>query len=171
MLWMHISFSDCIFSTNTGSSSKPLCLVNWNITLSYQAIIHWLSKRGLQPLMCQNLSTASEYDHSNCETNDAVITAKHGKAILDCQLVMKSNYSITGRSRHKYHFCCHKTFVTAIICHDKHNFVTTKLLLQQAYFCCDKPVFYRDNSMLVATKLLLSVTTNICHEKSFVATK
>ena len=114
-----------------------------------------------------------------------VITAKHRKAISDCQLVMKSNYSIAGGNCHKYHFChnktcllsqqiyfcCDKTFVMTIICHDKHKFVTTKLLSQQAYFCPDKPVFWHDKSMLVATQLLLFVATNICREKSFVATK
>ena len=32
------------------------------------------------------------------------------------------------------------TFVTTkhIFCHDKHNFVTAKVLSQQAYFCCNK---------------------------------
>ena len=40
----------------------------------------------------------------------------------------------------KQRYACHKkSFVaTKIFCHDKHNFVTTKLLSWQAYFCHNK---------------------------------
>ena len=59
------------------------------------------------------------------------------------------------------YFCCNKTFAATNICHDKHNFVVTKVCLSwQTYFCHDKTV----------------VVTNICghkqfyHDKSFVTT-
>ena len=65
------------------------------------------------------------------------------------------------------HVCQNKTFVATNICLDKHNFVTTKVLLQQAYFCRDKHVFVAtkvvfccDKSMLVMTNFFF--TTNMC---------
>ena len=48
--------------------------------------------------------------------------------------------------------CRNKTFVVTNTCRNKHNFVMTKVLLQQAYFCCDK-------RMLVVTKDVF------CHDK------
>ena len=73
--------------------------------------------------------------------------------------------AITGGSCHKYHFCRNKFFVVTNmcisrqtrVCHDK-----THLSLRQKYAGRDKT--------FVATKACF-VTTNICHEKSFVATK
>ena len=63
-------------------------------------------------------------------------------------------------------FCCDKlllfTFVaihvTKIFCHNKHNFVMTKLLPQQAGFCCNK-------------RRVLSWQTRVCHNKTFVMTR
>ena len=46
---------------------------------------------------------------------------------------------------------------TKILCHDKHNFVATKHLSQQAYFCHDK-------------RPVLSQQTRVCRDKTFVAT-
>ena len=67
---------------------------------------------------------------------------------------------------------------------DKHNFVTTKVLSQQAYFCRDKRVFFffvatkhifcRDKSMLVASQFLsfLSLKNiSLSRKHTFVATK
>ena len=63
-----------------------------------------------------------------------------------------------------------------VFCRNKHNFIMTKVLLQQAYICRNKTSF-------VVTEICLSqqtffsqqtrvfVTTNICHNKTFVATK
>ena len=36
--------------------------------------------------------------------------------------------------------CCDKTCPDKYFCHDKHNFVTTKVLTAQAYFCHDKKI-------------------------------
>ena len=47
---------------------------------------------------------------------------------------------------------------TKILCHEKHNFVATKHLSQQAYFCHDK-------------RPVLSQQTRVCRDKTFVATK
>ena len=96
------------------------------------------------------------------------------------------------------YFCHNKTFVTTNICCDIHVFVVTKVLLQHAYFCCDKrPVLSQQsrvcrnksklvmtNIIFVATKVLLQqfvvvVATNVlsqqayfCHDKRHVvATK
>ena len=102
---------------------------------------------------------------------------------------------ITGGSCHKYLFGRNKSFVVTNsclsrqnmsfvttkvylwqnLCRNKHNFITTKVLLQQAYFCRNKISF-------VMTEICLSrqtffhnkhvlVATNICHKKTFVATK
>ena len=64
-----------------------------------------------------------------------------------------------------------KTCFATNICRNKHNFVATKVLSQQAYFCRDKHMsfvatkvclsrqnFCRDKIMFVATKLCLSVS-------------
>ena len=62
-------------------------------------------------------------------------------------------------------------------CRDKRNFVATKVLSRQAYFCCDKHVFCPDKSMLVATNILsgqrraLSRETRVYSDRTFVATK
>ena len=86
-------------------------------------------------------------------------------------------------SRQKY--ACDKTFVaTKIFCCDKHNFVATKLLSRQAYFCRDeRRVLSRhtrvcgDKSMLLAyfcrdKTRLLSRQTRACRDKHvFVAAK
>ena len=82
---------------------------------------------------------------------------------------------ITGRSCHKYHFCHAKTFVmtnmcllqqthvcydktrsfvtTKVclsrqtrVCRGKHNFVTTKVMAWQAYFCRNKRHVCRDKN-------------------------
>ena len=55
---------------------------------------------------------------------------------------------VTGASCRKYQFCRHKGFVaasillsrqnTCYVCRDKHDFVATKVLSRQAYFCRDK---------------------------------
>ena len=113
--------------------------------------------------------------------------------------VENSLSTVTGGSCHKYHFCrdkthllsqqkyvcCDETIVaTKIFCCDKHNFVTTILLLQQAYFCCGRrhvllhqTCFCSDKSAccFVVTKLCLLpqifVATHVCHNKhNFVAT-
>ena len=75
------------------------------------------------------------------------------------------------------HVCHNETFVATNICLDKHNFVTTKVLLPQAYFCRGKHVFFAtenvfccNKSMLVTTKKLLQQTC-VCRDKGFVATK
>ena len=60
------------------------------------------------------------------------------------------------------YFCCDKTFVKTNICCDKHNFVAAKLLSWQAYFCCDKHVKKPD---------LLLRQKYACHNKSFVKHK
>ena len=50
-------------------------------------------------------------------------------------------------------------FVMPNVCHDKHNFVTTKVLLQQAYFCHNK-------------RRVLLGQTHVCPDKDvFVMTK
>ena len=50
-------------------------------------------------------------------------------------------------------------FVMPNVCHDKHNFVTTKVLLQQAYFCRNK-------------RRVLLGQTHVCPDKDvFVMTK
>ena len=73
----------------------------------------------------------------------------------------------SGWSCHKYHFCCDKSSVVTNMCLVQQkslsgqtifvvtnkSFVTTSiLLLQQAYFCCDK-------------RHVLSQQTHICHDK------
>ena len=51
------------------------------------------------------------------------------------------------------------TFVTKyFFCRNKHNFVTTKVLSRQAYFCCDK-------------RCVLSWQPRVCRNKTFVTTK
>ena len=83
--------------------------------------------------------------------------------------------SIIGGSRHKYNFCCDKSMLVETktfveintcslrlkFCHDKHNFVTTKVLWRQAYFCCDKR-----HVLLWQTHVCC-----VCHEQTLVATK
>ena len=70
------------------------------------------------------------------------------------------------------YFCHKKTFVVTNVCGNKHNFIMTEVLLQQAYFCCDKkgPLSQQKyaccDKTLVATNICLSwqtyfVTTNI----------
>ena len=73
-------------------------------------------------------------------------------------------------------------FFATDICHDKHMFVTTKVLLQQAYFCCDKRCVLLWQTCVCCYKSKLSqqkiccnkimfATTNVCCNKGFVATK
>ena len=93
-------------------------------------------------------------------------------------------FTTIGRSCHKYHFChdkhvthllsqqryvcCEKTFVATKAClsqqnilvksnirHNKHVSVTTKVLLQQTYFCHDKDVLRVMCYVFVATSILL----------------
>ena len=85
--------------------------------------------------------------------------------------------SIIGGNCHKYNFCCDrsKRFILTTrvcrdkgmtkifcVCHKKHNFVATKHLSRQAYFCHNKrcvrswqTCVCRKKSMLVTTKLYL----------------
>ena len=91
-------------------------------------------------------------------------------------------------SRQKY--ACDKTFVaTKRFCCDKHNFVATKLLSRQAYFCRDERrvlsrhtclwrqkyasrIFLsRQNTSFVSTNTRLSRQTRVCRGKTFVVTK
>ena len=102
----------------------------------------------------------------------------------------ENNRTIIGESCHKCDFCrdkhmfvmtkhvfchnknvCHDKHIFVMTKVDKHNFVATKVLLRQAYFCCNKHVFVAtkvslccDKSMLVATKLL-SQQTRVCLDK------
>ena len=74
-----------------------------------------------------------------------------------------------GRRCHKYHFCCNKSFVT-----------TNMRLLWQMHVCHNKTIFCHDKRNLsrekcfVATNIFCHnktfVTTNICLDKTFVAT-
>ena len=58
-------------------------------------------------------------------------------------------------SQQKY-ACRDKTFVMPkIFCHDKHNFVATKVLSWQSYFVVTKDLFCRDNHVFVVTKMIL----------------
>ena len=59
------------------------------------------------------------------------------------------------------YLCCDKTFVATNICCHKHNFVTTKLLLWQAYFCGSKHA----NMSFVKAKIYC------CDKHNFVMTK
>ena len=52
-------------------------------------------------------------------------------------------------------FFPYKTFAAMNICHDKHNFVVTTVLLQQSYFCHNKKLFCCDKHMFVVTKIIL----------------
>ena len=65
------------------------------------------------------------------------------------------------------YFCCDKTEPN--ICHDKRNFVATKVLSQQGYFCHDKHVFVTTKHIFCCKKSM-PATTNVCHNKSFVVT-
>ena len=101
----------------------------------------------------------------------ATLSGRVGSKTRLCELIIGGS--------HKYHFvaakvqirvlsgtkvcfspqdyvCLDKSFVATNICRDKHNFIATKLLSQQAYFCRDKHVF-------VATKLVF------CRDKTFVS--
>ena len=79
------------------------------------------------------------------------------------------------------HVCHGKNLVVTNMCFDKHVFVMTKVLSQQAYFSSDKRRFFHDKHVFVATKVSLSwqkfchdkmfVVTNIFHNNAFVATK
>ena len=51
-----------------------------------------------------------------------------------------------------------------VICCDKHNFVTTKVLSRQAYFCHDRRVCHDKTHLLLWQNY-------VCHDKSFVMTK
>ena len=53
-------------------------------------------------------------------------------------------------TKNKTKNCLNKTFVMTNICRDKHNFVATKVLFRQAYFCRDKTS--------VATKMIFVAT-------------
>ena len=82
--------------------------------------------------------------------------------------------------------CCHKAFVATtnmclseqifvmrkkekftskIFCHDKHNFVVTKVLSQEAYFCCDK------RHVLSKQTCVFSQQTHVCRNKTVVKRK
>ena len=130
-----------------------------------------------------------------------IVKLKRGTADIQlrCHRGVWKPLSITGRSCHKYHFllwqkfcrdkhvfvatkhifcrdkifCVDKTFVVTNICHNKHNFVVTKVLswrtcfffatkdmclLQRKYACCDKT--------FVATKLCFSQQNYVCHNKN-----
>ena len=80
-----------------------------------------------------------------------VHTSNHDTQLLLTLFTPLSEYSIIGRSGHRYHFCRDKKTTT-----QKHVFVATKVLWRQTYFC-------RNNTFVV---------TNICRDKyNFVATK
>ena len=109
--------------------------------------------------------------------------------------------TIIGGSCHKYHllsrqkrvccdkiiFRCDKTYACRDksflatntfssrqhFCRNKQNFVATKVLSQQAYFCCANTCLSRQNTSFVATKVCLSRQhlCIFCRHKTFVATK
>ena len=107
------------------------------------------------------------------------------------KMVDRSLCSVIGRSCHKYHFCCHKTFVTAnmclsrtvlswqayfchdkrrVFCHNKHVFVAAKVSLSQQKFCHDKNMFAATNVFSQAyfccnKRCILSWQTLVCHDK------
>ena len=130
-----------------------------------------------------------------------IVKLKRGTADIQlrCHRGVWKPLNIIGGSRHKYHFllwqkfcrdkhvfvatkhifcrdkifCVDKTFVVTNICHNKHNFVVTKVLswrtcfffatkdmclLQRKYACCDKT--------FVATKLCFSQQNYVCHNKN-----
>ena len=66
--------------------------------------------------------------------------------------------TIIGRSCHRYHFCCDKSFVVTNTCLSPQTHVCgnkTRLLQQQKYACCDKFFLRQDY---------------VCCDKSFVVT-
>ena len=95
------------------------------------------------------------------EAHDTLIDLLHGL----CTTLMSTNCStaftqstgsrcIIGGSCHKYNFCRDKSFVpTKIFCRDKHNFVATKLLSRQAYFCRDNTRYLWQAAILVASQV------------------
>ena len=94
--------------------------------------------------------------------------------------------TIIGGSCHKYHFCRDKSILVAtklllrqIFVATKYNFVATKVLSQQTYFCRDKRRICVDKHIFVATKdvfcrdkhvFATKPLSRVCH-KTFVATK
>ena len=87
-----------------------------------------------------------------------VHTSNHDTQLLLTLFTPLSEYSIIGRSGHRYHFCRDKKTTTQkhVFVATKHVFVATKVLWRQTYFC-------RNNTFVV---------TNICRDKyNFVATK
>ena len=76
-------------------------------------------------------------------------------------------FPIIGGSCHKYN-CCR----------DKHNFVATKVLSQQAYFCLDKRRVCLDKIRFVTTNVFsrqayfcrVKIRVFFCRNKTFVAT-
>ena len=62
----------------------------------------------------------------------------------------------------RQNFCCDKHIF--VVCHNKHNFVTTKVLSEQAYVCHKKLTFATTNASFVATKVCSS-RQKFCRDK------
>ena len=100
----------------------------------------------LPPVVMLIVIGESCYKYHFCRDKHVFVATKHVFCRNRSMLVVKKLLS------QQTYFCHDKTFVATNICHDKH-FVATKVLLRQAYFCCNKHMF-------VTTK------HNFCHNKS-----
>ena len=119
-----------------------------------------------------------------------IVKQKRGTADIQlrCHRGVWKPLNIIGGSCHKYHFwvlswqirvCCDKTrllswqnifcddktFVVTNICHNKHNFVVTKVLSWRTWF------FWQQKTCFVTTNMCLLQRKYACCDKTFVATK
>ena len=119
-----------------------------NFNQKIRTLVSSLHKEGNIEIFKENLELILSLDTAELWT-DAVL--HHGDSasvllsLVNCHHADQStgldgvwSRAIIGGNCHKYYFCRDKSSVASNICCDKHNFVATKVLSGQAYFCRDK---------------------------------
>ena len=121
------------------------------------------------------MSSAVPHPETELQTAESCGTDPSSAAPLPANKDRLRPCSIVGWSCHKYDFCRDKHVLfasrqnTSFVAtnSDIHNFVATKVLSRQAYFCRDKHVFVVANLPFVATKICLSREKNVyCRDES-----